>query len=147
MPETVRPTSPSARLMRFVTSAHVFLYRLTRGIIGGRMGRASVLLMTTGRRSGRQRTTPLFYVADGDHFLVVASNGGRGSLPNWWSNMRETGQAQIEIGSRRLQVRGKQATLDERLELWRRVVEAYAGYEQYQQKTDYPIPVVILEPV
>lgn len=148
MTEIARPTAPSARLMRFVTGAHVFLYRLTRGLIGGRMGRISVLLMTTtGRKSGRQYTTPVFYVQDGDRFLVVASNGGRGSLPNWWTNMRATGQAEIEIGSRRFRVSGRQAAVDERPRLWRQAVAAYEGYEQYQQKTDYPIPVIILEPI
>lgn len=139
--------SVSARLTQLFTRAHVFLYRRTNGALGSRMGGISVLLMTTtGRKSGKQRTTPVFYVADGDRFLIVASNGGRGSLPNWWTNMRDSGQAQIQVGARRLQVRGRQASVDERPQLWQRVVAAYTGYEQYQQATDYPIPVIILQP-
>ncbi len=105
-----------------------------------------LLLTTTGRKSGKQHTTPLVYLANGDGFVVVASNGGQGKLPNWWLNMRESKQAHIEIGRKRLRVSVQEANPEERQRLWPRVVACRAGHEKYQQRTPYPIPLVILHP-
>ncbi|TLY15703.1 MAG: nitroreductase family deazaflavin-dependent oxidoreductase [Thaumarchaeota archaeon] len=66
------------------TTLHVFLYRLTGGSIGGRFRGAPVLLLTTtGRKTGKQRTTPLLYLADETNLAIVASNGGRDRAPSW----------------------------------------------------------------
>ncbi|MGZ3675529.1 MAG: nitroreductase/quinone reductase family protein, partial [Ktedonobacterales bacterium] len=76
-------------IARAATGSHVFLYRLTSGALGGRLLNAPVMLVTTtGRKTGKQRTTPVVYLPDGDRFIVIASNGGQGKLPNWWLNMR-----------------------------------------------------------
>src|SRR5258708_34257358 len=77
-----------ARLARLAIAAHVALYRLSGGTIAGRAQHMPVLLLTTtGRKSGKQHTTPLVYLADGDGFVVVASNGGQGKLPNCGLNL------------------------------------------------------------
>ncbi len=69
--------------LNLFTSTHVFLYRLTDGGIGRRFRGAPILLLTTtGRRTGKPRTTPLLYVIDGDNLAVVASNGGRDWNPS-----------------------------------------------------------------
>ena len=79
-----RPYPPLvARLARLATAAHVALYRLSGGAIGGRAQHMPVLLLTTiGRKSGREHTTPLVYLADRDDYVVIASNGGQAKLPN-----------------------------------------------------------------
>src|SRR6266516_4019304 len=137
-----------ARLARLATAAHVTLYRLTGGAIGGRAKNLPVLLLTTtGRKSGKQHTTPLVYVADGDGFVVVASNGGQGKLPNWWLNMRTSKEARIEIGRNHLRVSVQQANPEERQRLWPRAVAGFSGYEKYQERTPYPIPLVIFHPI
>jgi len=143
-----RPYPPIvARFARLATAAHVALYRLTGGAIGGRAQHMPVLLLTTtGRKSGKQHTTPLVYLADGDSFVVVASNGGQGKLPNWWLNMRKSRQAQIEIGRKHLRVSVQEANPEERQRLWPRVVAFRAGHEKYQERTPYPLPLVILHP-
>ena len=124
----------------------MFLYRLTGGMIGGRVGKSPVLLLTTiGRKSGKEYTTPLFYLAEGNRFALVASNRGTGKLPNWWLNMRDTLTAHIQVGSRKLAVTAKQAEPEERQRLWPRLVAQYADYENYQKQTPYDIPVVILQ--
>lgn len=134
------------RIFAFYTRAHTFFYRLTGGIIGGRVGKSKVLLLTTtGRKSGRQYTTPLFYLADKDQFVLVASNRGTGKLPNWWLNMRDTLAAQIQVGRRVLQVTARQAQPEERQQLWPQLVANYPDYDTYQQHTSYDIPVVILQ--
>jgi deazaflavin-dependent oxidoreductase (nitroreductase family) len=135
------------RLFTFYTRAHVFLYRLTGGMIGGRVGKSAVLLlMTVGRKSGKEYTTPLFYLADGNRFVLVASNRGTGKLPNWWLNMRDTSVAHIQVGRRKLAVTAKQAEPEERQRLWSQLVAQYADYDNYQKQTPYDIPVIILRP-
>lgn len=135
-------------IARAATGSHVFLYRLTGGALGGRLLNAPVMLVTTtGRKTGKQHTTPLVYLPDGDRFLVIASNGGQGKLPNWWLNMRVSKQASIEIGRRHLRVSAQEADPAERQQLWPGIVTAVPAYGTYQRRTPYPIPVAILHPV
>lgn len=135
------------RLARLATAAHVALYRLTNGAIGGKAQHMPVLLLTTtGRKSGKHYTTPLVYLADGDCFIVVASNGGQAKLPNWWLNMRKSKQAQVEVGRKHLRVSVQEASGEERQRLWSRIIAYRAGHEAYQQRTPYPLPIVILHP-
>ncbi len=136
-----------ARLARLAIVAHVALYRLSGGTIAGRAQHMPVLLLTTtGRKSGKQHTTALVYMPDGDDFVVVASNGGQAKLPNWWLNMRKSKQARIEVGRKRLRVSVQEASPEERQRLWPRVIAYRAGHETYQERTPYPLPLVILHP-
>ena len=136
-----------AILARLATAAHVKLYRLTRGAIGGQAQHMPVLVSTTiGRKSGKYYTTPLVYLADGSNFVVVASHGGQAKLPNWWLNMRMSGQAQIEIGRKQLLVHVQEANPEERRRIWPRVAAFRAGHEKYQERTPYPLPLVFLYP-
>lgn len=150
MAQTSRTSYPplAARFARLATAAHVSIYRLTGGAIGRSILNLPVLLLTTtGRKTGKPRTTPLAYFTDGADFFVVASNGGQGKLPNWWLNMRGNGLAQIEIGRKKLRVSVQEADPVERQRLWARAVAGFAGYARYQQQTPYPIPLVILHPM
>src|ERR1700738_2336535 len=93
-----------SRVVRFVTSTHVALYRLTGGaLLGGTQKMPTLLLTTTGRKSGQAHTTPLFCVVDEGRYVVIASNGGTGIVPNWWLNLRAGGPAQVELGRNRVQ--------------------------------------------
>jgi deazaflavin-dependent oxidoreductase (nitroreductase family) len=132
---------------RFVSGSHEFWYRLTGGWVGGNMfGRPVLLLTTTGRKSGRSRTTPLIYVADGDDLVVVASNGGAARDPDWWTNLKANPAASVQVMSRRREVSARKADDDEKARLWPLVVRVYPGYDDYQRRTTRQIPLVILEP-
>jgi len=140
-------SSSSRTMQRLLNSVVIGLYRLTGGAIGGRMqGMAALLLTTTGRKSGKRYTTPVLYRAENNHFLVAASNGGSGKLPNWWLNARSGTPIEIQIGRTRQQVSAQQASAEERQRLWPLLVAAYPTYAKYQQGTAYPIPVIILSP-
>lgn len=106
-----------------------------------------LLLTTIGRKSGKRYTTPLVYLADGDDYVIVASNGGQARLPNWWLNLRQNNQAHIELGKKELRVSARQASPEERQRLWPRVIAYHAGHEQYQERTPYLLPLIILHPV
>ncbi len=78
--------------------AHLGIYRLTRGRVLGRVAGMPVLLLTTtGRRSGRARTTPLTYFEDGTDLVVVGSNGGEDQAPAWWLNLRDEPHATVTV--------------------------------------------------
>ncbi len=138
---------PSRMVMRCFTATHKFWYRLTGGRIGGRFGKVPVLLLTTrGRRSGRPWTTPLSYLEDNGDFVVIASAGGSDRHPAWYLNLRSKPDATIEVGARTLAVTAETAAPEEKARLWPRIVDMYAGYEDYQRRTKRDIPVVILRP-
>jgi F420H(2)-dependent quinone reductase len=127
---------------------HITLYRLTNGRIGGRFiaGSPILLLTTTGRRTGKQRTRPLAYVRDGDRFVLCASNGGSPRHPAWYHNLRATGRAEIQVGPEQLAVSAKTADPTERSRLFPRFVQMYKGYAGYEHKTSRQIPLVVLTP-
>jgi deazaflavin-dependent oxidoreductase (nitroreductase family) len=128
--------------------AHVALYRASGGRLGGRIrkGVPVLLLTTTGRKTGKQRTTPLLYVEDGDRYVVVASAGGAPSHPAWYLNLRSSPAATVEVGGRRLAVSAETASPEARARLWPRVTQMWRPYDDYQAKTSREIPVVILSP-
>lgn len=144
-----RPYSrPIVAAQRTATKLHTFVYRATGGKLGGRIvGAPMLLLTTTGRKSGKKRTSPLLYLEDGQDLVLVASNGGAPVHPAWWYNLRASPEATVEIGRRKLQVRAEKASLKEKERLWPRLVSMYPGYETYRHRTDREIPVVILRPV
>jgi deazaflavin-dependent oxidoreductase (nitroreductase family) len=126
---------------------NVPLYRLTRGRVGGRVGRAPVLLLTTiGRRSGEPRTTPLVYLEDGERVVVVGSNAGNARPPAWALNLRANPDAEVEVGAERRPVRARVAEGAEHDDLWRRTNEQYSGFDAYRERTTREINLFILEP-
>lgn len=131
-----------------VSRIHVALFRLTRGRVGGTIGKnLPVLLLTTiGRKSGKRRTTPLLYVEDGGRYVIVASVGGAPKHPAWYLNLRAEPNATIEVGGRTLAVRGETAGPEERVRLWQALTRMYPTYDAYQSRTTRIIPVVALTP-
>jgi deazaflavin-dependent oxidoreductase (nitroreductase family) len=114
-------------------------------MIGGTIANSPVLLLTTtGRRSGKQRTVPLLYLLDGRNLVLVASNGGAVRHPNWWLNLRTATEGWIQIKGIRRRVKAEQASAAEKQRLWPRLTAMYPGYRRYQEITDRDIPVVIL---
>lgn len=129
------------------TSWHVAMYRLTGGLIGHRLGRIeNIVLTTTGRRSGKPRSTPLTVTVDGDRLLLVASNGGAPKHPDWYLNLTADPEVKVQRGRQVLDMHARAATADERTQLWPKVIKSWRGYEGYQKKTEREIPVVICEP-
>jgi deazaflavin-dependent oxidoreductase (nitroreductase family) len=131
-----------------VTAAHVGYYRLTGGrfFLGPFGASQTALVDHVGRRSGKKRTTPLFYLADGDDIVLVASKGGSHKHPSWWINLREMPETDIQIGSERLHVTVREATPEEKQRLWPHLVEMWSDYASYQERTKREIPLAILSP-
>ncbi len=130
------------------TAAHVATYRLTGGrfLLGPFGASRTVLVDHVGRKSGKRRTTPLLYLADGDDVVIVASKGGSHKHPAWWLNLREMDETDIQIGGERRRVTVRQASPEEKQRLWPRLVAIWSDYERYQQRTEREIPLAILTP-
>lgn len=123
------------------------VYRLTGGRVGGRVGKGPVLLLTTtGRKSGQQRTAPVLYLAHGDNYVVINTNAGNQKTPAWSLNLRANPEAEVEVGRKRTKVRARLAEGEERADLWRRSMEQYSGWDFYESKLDREVGVFVLEP-
>lgn len=126
---------------------HVARYRETNGEEGYLWnGATALLLTTTGRKSGLERTAPLIFAAHGDDYLVVASMGGAPMHPQWYLNIEADPQAKIQVKGDVIDVVARTATPDERPALWAVVNEQWPNYDVYQSRTDREIPVVVLTP-
>ena len=129
---------------------HNAVYQGTNGLIGHHMiGVPCLMLRTTGRRSGKERTSSLVYAEDGDSYVVTASNGGSDRPPGWLHNVRAKPDVEIQLGRKRQPATAR--VLDsgdaDYERLWRLVNEKNHGrYDQYQKKTDRPIAMVVLTP-
>jgi F420H(2)-dependent quinone reductase len=135
-------------VQKMLMQVHSSVYRATDGKVAGRMFKSPVLLLnTTGRKSGAERTTPLLYLQDGEDIAIVASNGGARQHPAWYLNLRANPEATVEIGDRKLRVRAEQASPEEKERLWPKLVEMYGSYEDYQRRTEREIPVIVLHPI
>jgi deazaflavin-dependent oxidoreductase (nitroreductase family) len=130
-----------------MSKTHLLIHRLSRGRLLGRVAGMPVLLLTTtGRRSGKARTTPLTFFRDGANLVVIASNGGADRPPDWSLNLQQNPRAVVKIGTDELTVHARTASAEERERLWVGITATYSGYARYQKKTARQIPVLILIP-
>jgi deazaflavin-dependent oxidoreductase (nitroreductase family) len=133
-----------------VLRLHEQLYKRTDGRIGHRMiGVPTLLLRTTGRRSGVTRTNGLVYARDGDDYLVVASNGGADRPPAWLHNLRASPDVEVQIGRQRRKgtARVLEPTDPDYERLWK-IVNAnnHDRYSAYQKQTTRAIAVIVVKP-
>jgi deazaflavin-dependent oxidoreductase (nitroreductase family) len=133
--------------IRSLMSTNVFLYRLTGGRLGGKMGGQNVLLLhTIGRKSGKTYITPTNYYRDGENYVLVASNWGEASHPSWYFNLLHQPSTHIQVLDQLIQVQAHPASGEEYARLWSYVTGKNAFYVRYQQKTKRQIPLIILTP-
>ena len=135
-------------VIRLMTVANVWAYRLTGGRLGGTFLRGApiCLVTTTGKRSGQPRTVALLYLPDGDDVVLVASKGGMSKSPAWYHNMVARPEVTVQIGSATRRMRARRASDAEKAALWPRLVAMYRDYDDYQARTTRNIPVMILSP-
>jgi deazaflavin-dependent oxidoreductase (nitroreductase family) len=139
-------TGLGAALVKLLGRLHAGVFRLSRGRVAGRVGKAPVLLLTTtGRRTGARRTTPLLYLRDREQLAIVASFGGAPTHPAWYLNLCASPEVGVDTGRERFTATARTATPEERERLWPKLVKLYGGYAGYQLKTARTIPVALLK--
>ena len=121
-------------------------FRADRDRGGGAMkGRPLLLLTTTGAKSGQLRTKPMMYIPDGDRLLVIASNAGAPTHPDWYRNLVAHPEVTVEVGNETFKAIATVTEGLERQRLWSRVVELYPFFADHQAKIARQIPVIVLK--
>ena len=142
--------TPPRAILAFGWAVHRALHRLggarsgTESPANGRVG--TLFLVSTGRRSGKERRNGLFYIEDGPNFVVVASNAGENVDPQWWLNLQATPDAEVETHAGQVPVRARTATGEEAARLWPALEAANPDFREISTATLRKIPIVILEP-
>ena len=125
---------------------HVDRYEATDGAEGHDWeGTQTLLLTTTGRRSGERRTTPLIYAPYGDAYTIVASKGGSDEPPAWYLNLSADPGVEVQVKGDRFKASARTAAAEEKAEIWPTMVSEWPAYDEYQRNTEREIPIVVLE--
>jgi deazaflavin-dependent oxidoreductase (nitroreductase family) len=109
------------------------------------VNRRLLLLTTTGAKSGQPRTKPMLYIPDGDRLLVIASNAGAPTHPDWYRNLLAHPQVTVEVGNETFAATATVAEGEERQQLWEKIVALYPFFTEHQAKVSREIPVIVLE--
>ena len=139
---------PKDAFYKVGTGIHRAIFNLSKGrFFGKAFGMPLIELVTTGRRSGKERATILSVpIVDGDRLVLVASFGGDDRHPAWYLNLQANPEVRATMaGSTRTMI-ARIATEKERGELWPQITSTFEGYARYQKRTERQIPVIILEP-
>ena len=138
------------RLSGSFTRAHARLVRWSGGRITRSFlftgGMPILVLTTTGRRTGKRRSTPVGYLPHRGGYAVLASNAGSDRTPAWWLNLQAEAHARVLVGRTALPVLARPADAEEATTLWSTFARLNAGFDEYRRLTDRDIPVVVLEP-
>jgi len=128
------------------------LYRVSAGRLSlmhvGSGGALPTLLLTsTGAKSGLARTTPVVYLEEGDGaLLIVASNFGRETHPAWSANLLAHPDATVDVRGARRAVQARRLSEEELAQRWDRLLEIYPGWSAYRERTDRSFRAFLLEP-
>ena len=135
-------------IVKLFMGLQVGMYRLTKGKLGGNMGKFKVLILTTkGRRSGKIFSNPVGYFERDGGYLIVASKRGAPTNPAWFVNMaKNPDKVWLEVGNRKFRAKVNSLQGKEREDGLARVAAVAPRYGEYQVKTDREIPVIRLTP-
>jgi deazaflavin-dependent oxidoreductase (nitroreductase family) len=133
--------------LTLIGDEHVRRYLETDGAVGHEWsGVHTLLLTTTGRRSGQARISPMIYGKDGNSYVVIASQGGAPTHPNWYLNLTAEPAVQVQVGPDLFAAKASTAEGSERDRLWKVMTSIWPNFDVYQTRTDRQIPVVVLAP-
>jgi len=110
-------------------------------------GKPVVLLTTVGAKTGKLRKTPLMRVEHDGRYAIVASMGGAPEHPAWYYNVKKHPRVELQDGPITGDYEAREVFGDEKATWWRRAVEVWPDYADYQTKTERQIPVFVLTPV
>jgi proline iminopeptidase len=133
---------------RYLSSGGTDGHMYSRTVPGrGKITAPALLLTTTGRKSGGKFIFPLFYGTHGGSYFVIASKGGAPEHPGWYRNILANPDVEVQVGTKKMSARARTTAGEERLRLWKKALEFWPPYSDYQLKTEREIPVVVLDPV
>ncbi len=116
--------------------------QITQGPLAGR---PTLILTSTGAKTGLSRTAVLNYSRDGDAYVVAASKGGAPTNPGWYHNLRAHPSVTVEVNGETFDATARATEEDERTRLWSNHIEVLPNFAEYPSKTSRVIPVLVLE--
>ncbi len=132
---------------RVITSGNLWLLKLTGGRLGNSfLGREVLLLTTVGRKTGKPRTLPMYYMREGDRFFLVASNAGLSEDPIWLKNALASPTVSINLRGRKQAMRCRVASAEEKEKYWPIMTAHFPMWKEVEDRSTRKFPVVILEP-
>ena len=127
---------------------HLHEYLSSNGVRGHIWnGIPTLLLGTTGRRSGENRLIPLIYGKYEQSYVVVASKGGSPTHPSWYLNLDNEPAVCVQVGEQKFDAKARTSSGEERAQLWEMMCGVFPTYSEYQSRTEREIPVVVLDPI
>ncbi|MBW2712751.1 MAG: nitroreductase family deazaflavin-dependent oxidoreductase [Deltaproteobacteria bacterium] len=157
MAKEIKPYSPFQEsfgnaVVKFMSVIQTWIYKKSGGKRGNKFlqGADVALLTVVGRKSGKERTTPLLFLEDGDNIVIVASKGGFSQSPQWYFNLKANPDAKIQIGSQVREMKAHEASPDEVAKAWPRLVKIYSDFDEYKVRAEMcerEIPLMVLTPV
>jgi deazaflavin-dependent oxidoreductase (nitroreductase family) len=145
--ERIRNSRVLAVALKYFSRAHIAVYKRTNGRLGAKLLWFPVALVTTtGRKSGRPRTTATLCVRDGAKVVLPASFGGRDGNPLWYLNLKANPVVQVQVRDEHLTMTARDATDEERRRYWPVMIKMYPPYKGYRDAADRVIPLVVCEP-
>jgi deazaflavin-dependent oxidoreductase (nitroreductase family) len=138
---------PADHLRRYLATDGEDGYYVDFRHAGGPELTPTLILTTTGRRSGKAQTLPLIFGRSGKDYVIVASKGGAPEHPSWYLNLLAHPEVDLQVKGDRLRARARVAVGEERSRLWKSMAQIYPPYDPYQKRTAREIPVVVLEPL
>jgi deazaflavin-dependent oxidoreductase (nitroreductase family) len=146
MPDDERSSTYKPPVLDLFGEEHIRQYRATDGEVGYEWNGATCLLLTTtGRKSGEPRTQPLIFSYYEDAYVVVASQGGAPTHPNWYFNLVSNPTVEVQVKGDRFPATARTAEGEERTKLWKLSTVTWPNYDEYTKRTDRVIPVVVLD--
>ena len=112
----------------------------------GPSGLPTLLLTCIGRKSGEQRTVPLVFLQHGDKMVIVGSLAGYDKHPTWYLNIGANPKCSVQLDRRKMTAVARDATDEERKELWPKLTAIFPVWGYFQKQTDRPFPIVVLSP-
>jgi len=125
---------------------NTFLIHTTRGRIGGKLGKQSILVMNViGRKTGKVYRTPIAYFKVERGYYVIASNWGQEKNAAWYFNLRSQPDITIEVEGKEIHVHASEARGEENDALWQNAVDHHPDYLRYKGMTSRHIPIIVFE--
>src|SRR5215510_6290178 len=133
------------RTIRLIGRLHAWLWKLTGGRLRYVFGGAPfMMLVTRGRKTGRERTTPVLYLQYGADLIVVGSFGGNDMHPAWYLNLEHRPEAEVLINGEHRRLLANKVSPEEKEVIWPRLIKMYPNFAIYQQRTRRKIPLLRL---
>ena len=108
-------------------------------------GTPMILIHHIGAKSGIERVTPLAYSPQEDHrYVIVASNGGSPTHPDWYYNLKANPRIEVEVDTQRFTVLAQELEGAARAELWPKLVAASLSLSEFETQTTRQIPLFVL---